>query len=343
MTALEAALAAYQISLDETDLRPVLLRGVFRHRNLVIKQRARELVKYTGFDAILRDEYLTRRGDGEWTIPGDEFGGLDGLLMKLSKKGDDRWFLWGKIAGRGATAADAVPALTQLLLAEDERFVEASLGAFAAIGPKAVGAVPAIQERLTGREERSRIAAALALAAIGQPAKAARTALQDLLAEPSPELRLAVTFALARIDNDLPGYRKQIIRLFRISTGGGAYLPTAAGQVLATLGGEYPELLPFSVGWLQWPYGELKEYVDAVLRGYSKAGAHARELVPLLRHMLDASFEPANVCAALGALGPAARDAALDLRRYLDHPDYRVARAAREALRRIERGAAPSN
>jgi HEAT repeat protein len=106
------------------------------------------------------------------------------------------------LADFGPRAAPALPALIAALRSPNDSLRVKCVRALAAIGPEAVAAVPALAGRLNDREEEVRYEAAWALCGIGPPAKEAFPALTGALSDQAAKVRVAAGSALASIDRD---------------------------------------------------------------------------------------------------------------------------------------------
>jgi HEAT repeat protein len=199
--------------------------------------------------------------------------------------------------------------------------------------------VPELMKLLTAGADERRVTAALDLGDTGAAAKPAVPALKGLLSDPDPALRFAAGYALARIENDLPALRKlltgELQRLVR-----GRPITWAAGMAFERLPPDFPELVPLIARWLEiWPESTV------LMNGLRKYGPKAKDAVPALRKVLRGpelpghgywGFERKPACEVLAAIGPDARAALPELRRYLNSVDIALALAARDAIRAIE-------
>jgi HEAT repeat protein len=114
---------------------------------------------------------------------------------------DNRWSAVGALANIGQEAREAVPALITALDDADEKMRWYAAWALSEIGPDARSAVPALMTALDDSDEDVRGYAARALGRIQPEGRAAIPQLQTLLTEANGAIREEVAAALALLES----------------------------------------------------------------------------------------------------------------------------------------------
>ncbi len=319
--ALDAAYTAVWVSLDPKDAAPLAGRRFLRSADPEVRADAADRLKWLGPVGAPH---------------------VDVLVPLLNDK-DEKVVLLAaeaiyELAPKGSVAARALA---------DRKLVRDDAGRFRP-APKdeprperrPPGVPELIEAMLTGNDGK-RVEAALDLGDRGAAAKDAVPTLKKLLLDPDPDLRFAAGYALTRIGGDTPALRRLLAgELERHANGRPA--AWAAGRAFERLLPDFPEVIPFVARWL-----ERRSYAPGLIAGLEKYGPKAKAAVPALRKVLRGpegpvhayfGFERKPACAALGAIGPDARDALPELRQLLDSGDVEFAWAARDAIRKITGG-----
>ena len=216
------------------------------------------------------------------------------------------------LAKVGAGARPAVPALIRTLSDWSPAVRRSAARALAGVGPAAAHAVPTLLGLLADYDDGVRDACAAALGGIGEPAV-------PLVAQVLGERDLARFGRRA-------GFREEVDRLWRrLDVEGACPVPDSAWRDLT------------------WAAREgLREQVEAVHQAAAtalgRAGPAAVPAVPALVQALSGASDPVGQAAAraLGEIGPAARTALPHLAAVLVNGTPGVQKAAAEALARID-------
>jgi HEAT repeat protein len=215
----------------------------------------------------------------------------------------------------GADAADAVPALQNLLNSKDAEARREAIIALAEIGPAAKTAVPDLIKILDEKEFPNRGAAAYALGKIG--AKEATNVLKSAVETPDdPMLRLASIWALLQFDPANDDYAKIAVpRLIAALSSERPRIRKEAAVTLGKLGAKSAS----AVADLQKALGDqvLEVRIDAIA-ALAEIGSASKPVVPDLTALLSDEELPAlrqSAAYALGRIGSDAKSAAPALHR----------------------------
>src|SRR5262249_47897999 len=121
------------------------------------------------------------------------------LIADLKKPEAERLKAIQELEALGEKAAEAAPALVDLLSLKDEDTRLQTAIALGKIGPAAVAP---LTKALEARDEETRFYAAWGLAFVGPPAKGATSAVAKALSDKSAQVRRKAAYALGRIDPD---------------------------------------------------------------------------------------------------------------------------------------------
>lgn len=222
----------------------------------------------------------------------------------------------------GAQAAPAVDALAARL--GDPALQSLAMEALGKIGPAAAPAVPRLLDAAKNTDQRASVLPTLT--AIGKGATPALPKLYEWLDDPAGDVRAATATAIAAVETDAA---KALAVLIPLAADQSGRMRRAAALGLTRYGEAASAAVPALVRMLPSP----NERSEA-MRALKAIGVRT---VPELKTML--AINDARVrnlaCESLGALGPAAKDAAPKLRE-LAEQNNEVRNAARAALARIE-------
>jgi lysophospholipase L1-like esterase len=227
---------------------------------------------------------------------------------------------------------EQIPALIELLAAEDVRAAREAAWALGRLGPSAASAVPQLGAALGNAEAPLRRAAAQALGAIGAAARVTLPALFEALADERQAVRWSAAQAIWRI-----GPREPTIvpELAAVSESADLYVRAFALWYLGEMGTAGSGGVPVLARALRDTDPGLR---GLAARALGKAGAGSPDAVVALRRSLaSADWDDRwKAARALGRIGPSATDAVPDLEELLDDDSERVREEAARALMRIQ-------
>jgi HEAT repeat protein len=244
-----------------------------------------------------------------------------------------------------ATAVE-IAELVEDLGSSDTQRVELAIEKISDRGAAAASAVPALTDLLTSDNPRIRSHAAYALGQIGKPAMPAVTALARMITDDDPSVRHAALDALAEIEpgpetavplliKSLGDQDPRVIRraLHALADRGAPIVPAMveamkddrteywALLVLQEIGPDAKDAVPTILEILHEPNEPFQRMEAALTLG--KIGAAAAPAVPALVKLLDDPETGVQHAAvfALGTIGPPAHPAAEKIRSHLDATD----------------------
>ena len=142
---------------------------------------------------------------GSWSIPapscqaGQGKRSIADIVADLKKAGAEKLKAIAELEALGEKAAEAAPALIELLPAKNE---DVRLGSVMALGKIGQPAVEPLSKAFASKDADVRFYAIWGLAFVGPSAKSAMPIVVKALADPSAQVRRKAAFALARIDAD---------------------------------------------------------------------------------------------------------------------------------------------
>jgi HEAT repeat protein len=251
--------------------------------------------------------------------------GVDSLIALLTD--DDAAGRLSAVQALGELGPASAPAVNALIAHfEDPALQLAIIETLRRLGPAAAPAVPRLLDLATknGGEQRATILPALA--AIGHAADAALPMIRACVKDPTPEIRASAAAALAAVDADDAEVLSTLLTLLRDSSG---TVRRATAPELGKLGPRAEAAIPGLVAMLD-------QDTERALALAALKSIKVRNVPDLLKlvAMRDAKVR-VFACDSLGALGPAAQEAAPKLHDLLLAPSP-VQEAARKALARIE-------
>ncbi len=208
------------------------------------------------------------------------------LIADLKKGEPQRTAALQALEALGPKAADATPALIDLLANKDE-FTR--LQSAIVLGKIGTPAVAPLTELLTAKDEDVRLYAAWGLAFVGPKARSATAAVVKALADPAASVRRKAVFALGRINPD-PG--PAVAALVKALEDKDEDVRQAAAAALPQLG---PAAVPVLVKVLDSDKAALR---NLAIKTLGDIGPAAESAIPQLKALL---LEPAK-----GAAEPAA-------------------------------------
>jgi HEAT repeat protein len=241
----------------------------------------------------------------------------------------------GKI---GPAARAAVPNLGEAL---EDANDEVGIKAAEALGKIGKAGVPALAKGLKSENEKVRKLAAHGLGQAGEAARVAAPALADLVADKKAgiEARTSAAFALARAGTGLKVPAQPLVDALIEKAGGKTQSEIEAANdfrrhisvALANIGTPAVEPLVDTLKELN-PF--VRQYVREALGKIGKPAVPA--LIDALKN--GTSFPVrSGAIAALGEIGPAAREAVAELTAALQDPDRGISNAAKDALKKINK------
>lgn len=245
----------------------------------------------------------------------------------------------------GPSAADAAPALADLLAGPETEFRQAAAEALVRLGTAARPAVPALIRALSDWSPPVRRSAALALGAVGAGAAHGVPGLLGLLADWDDGAREAAVAALGGIGEPAVPLLAQLLQERDLTRAGErTRFREEVDRLWRRLdeSGSHP---PPDKSWrhLAWAAREgLRERTEVVRQAAAKAlgrvGPSAAPAVPALAQALSDESPLVRLAAAraLGEVGPGARAALPPLVAVLVNGTGEVRKAAAEALPRID-------
>ncbi|HYH64444.1 MAG TPA: HEAT repeat domain-containing protein, partial [Urbifossiella sp.] len=243
----------------------------------------------------------------------------------------------------GPAARAATPELLEIAVREDYHAISA-LKVLGAIRPPTADALTAGRAGVRNRSEFARMYALRLLGDTGPAAREALPLVREALRDPDAAVRVWAIYAGIRIEGTARPYVEQLTRelgAIRDPGPGSDGASEFAIRVVPRLAPEAPEVLPSLIDLLRrGGGGQLFGGRSAAFRAVVGYGAAARDVVPMIVAELAAprhrAEERAELCEALGALGPAAAAALPALRARAEAPGWKAAWAARRAIDRIE-------
>ncbi len=249
---------------------------------------------------------------------------LPGLIAVISSK--DSWLKFcalRALAGMGATAKIALPALVKAVERGDSQAVDALFAISKAAG---ADSIPALTNALVSTNTELRQRTAELLADIGPPAKAAVPFLKQRLADPEPRVVAMLAVALWKIDGQTHGTVPILTKILAYSD------PEVRGLAAVSLG-ELGSQAGDGVPALAQALEDSNPQVRAMsARSLGLVGAAASPAIPRLIARLDDADGTVLMwtIGTLGQFGEAAREAVPKLKRLAQQQG--TARWAVEAL-----------
>jgi HEAT repeat protein len=256
------------------------------------------------------------------------------LTRILRNDGAQAGLAASELGDLGADAAEAVPALIDVLSGPDTPVRYAAVRALGKIGPQARGAVPALARRLMDRDQplKFREEAALSLGLIGEAGvPELLKALKDVNAPPTKDVRPIVVISLGRAGE---AARPAAPALAEALQDKDPKVRRWAAHAYTRIGLETKVTIPAIAKLLKDESAIVRVSAAEVLWEISKHPESVPTLVKALK--ADDWLARDSAVAALGEIGAEAKDAIPAVVEALKDEDSAVAEAAARALKRID-------